>query len=65
MLGANRKLRDVLGRYLRDSAGQSATEYVLVIGLVVVPMAIAFNELQEALRELAEKLVKLLYGPGV
>lgn len=65
MLGTVRRFLEVLARYGRNETGQSATEYILVVGLVVVPMAIAFNELQEVLRDLADKLTKLLYGPGV
>lgn len=65
LLGRYRNLAAELARYVDDERGQSATEYILVTGLVVVPLAIAFNELQDALRELADKLAKLLYGPGV
>lgn len=65
MSGKEQKLTSYLTRYMSDEAGQSATEYILIIGLVVVPMAIAFNELQEAIKALSDKLAKLLYGPGV
>lgn len=63
--GKEHKPTSYLTRYMSDDAGQSATEYILIIGLVVVPMAIAFNELQEALRDLSNKLARLLFGPGV
>jgi Flp pilus assembly pilin Flp len=63
--GREQKALSYLTRYLSDEAGQSATEYILIIGLVVVPMAIAFNELQEAIKGLSNKLARLLFGPGV
>ena len=63
--GKEQKTPNYLTRFMSDDAGQSATEYILIIGLVVVPMAIAFNELQEALKDLSNKLARLLFGPGV
>jgi Flp pilus assembly pilin Flp len=54
-----------LSRYYKDEAGQSATEYILIIGLVVIPLALAFNEIQIIVKDLSNRLARLLYGPGV
>lgn len=55
----------VLSGYLRDDRGQSATEYILIIGLIVVPLAIAFNELQDVLKATLNRIAKLFSAPGV
>ena len=39
----NRKGMNMLRRYLRDERGQAATEYILVIGLISVPLYVAFK----------------------
>jgi Flp pilus assembly pilin Flp len=54
-----------LREFLRDEHGQAATEYILVIGLVVIPLAIAFNKLSGILKEVVNRIAKLMYGPGV
>ncbi len=54
-----------LRRYAVDESGQAATEYILIIGLIVVPLALAFNELQEILKAVVNRIAKLMYGPGV
>lgn len=51
--------------YLRDESGQSATEYILIIGVIVIPLAVAFNELADVLKETLNRIARLLYGPGV
>lgn len=33
----------ILRSYLRDERGQAATEYILVIGLISVPLYLAFK----------------------
>lgn len=45
--------------------GQAMTEYILVIGLVVIPMIIAFNRFQDAVKNALINFGKLLVGPGV
>jgi Flp pilus assembly pilin Flp len=54
-----------VARYFADEKGQSATEYILIIGLVIVPMALAFNEMLGAVKALVNKMARLLFGPGV
>jgi Flp pilus assembly pilin Flp len=51
-------------RVLRQR-GQAMTEYILVIGLVIAPMVIAFNRFQDAVKNALINLAKLLSGPGV
>ena len=48
-----------------DDQGQAATEYILLIGLIVLPLAIAYNKLRTGLKELFDSLGELLRGPGV
>jgi Flp pilus assembly pilin Flp len=45
--------------------GQAATEYILIIGLIVLPLAMAFNGLQDVLKDLLKEIARLLSGPGV
>jgi Flp pilus assembly pilin Flp len=52
-------------RFIGDERGQATTEYVLLVALVVLPVAIAFNKLQEVLRDLLDTLNGLVSGPGV
>lgn len=51
--------------YLRDEHGQALTEYILIVGLVVIPIAVAFNRLQNPLKTLLEKVANYFVGPGV
>ncbi len=51
--------------FLRDERGQAATEYILVIGLIIIPIAIVFNNLQNPLKSLLDRLAKGFRGPGV
>lgn len=55
------RLRD----FALDERGQAATEYILVIGLIVVPLAIAFNSMQDILNDMLKRLARLFRGPGV
>jgi len=52
-------------RFIFDETGQATTEYVLLVALVVLPVAIAYNKLQSALRDLMDTLNQLVFGPGV
>jgi Flp pilus assembly pilin Flp len=45
--------------------GQAATEYILIIGLVVVPMAIAFNRIAGYVKDALLRIAKLFWGPGI
>jgi Flp pilus assembly pilin Flp len=48
-----------------SQAGQAATEYILVVGLIVIPLAIGFNRLQSSIKQLLVRLATYLYGPGI
>jgi Flp pilus assembly pilin Flp len=50
---------------VRDEQGQAATEYILIIGLIVIPLAIAFNSIQDVLKDMLKDLARLFSGPGV
>lgn len=54
-----------LVRFWRDERGQAVTEYILIIGLIVVPLAVAFNKLQGKIKAFFDGMAKLLYGPGI
>lgn len=51
--------------FVSDERGQAATEYILIIGLIVVPLAVAFNALQDVLKSMLMNLARLFSGPGV
>jgi hypothetical protein len=36
-----------------------------VIGIIIIPLAVAFNELQGVLKNLLKDLARLFSGPGV
>lgn len=52
-------------RFIEDERGQATTEYVLLLALVVLPIAFAFNKLKDVMRDLLDTLNKLVIGPGV
>lgn len=54
-----------LTRFLRDDQGQAATEYVLIVGLIVLPLVLVFNKFTGVLKSVVDRIAKLLYGPGV
>lgn len=54
-----------LSRFLRDDQGQAATEYVLIVGLIVLPLVLVFNKFTGVLKSVVDRIAKLLYGPGV
>lgn len=41
------------------------TEYILVIGLVALPIIAAYNRFQDAIKTALINVAKLLSGPGV
>jgi Flp pilus assembly pilin Flp len=45
--------------------GQAMTEYILVIGLVALPIIAAYNRFQDAIKTALINVAKLLSGPGV
>ena len=55
----------LLRAFVRDERGQAATEYILIIGLIVIPLAIAFNSIQDVLKDMLKDLARLFSGPGV
>ena len=57
--------RAAFAAFLADEQGQAATEYVLVIGLFVLFIVVAYNSIQGALRELVTRVAALLSGPGI
>lgn len=46
-------------------SGQSTSEYVLLVALIIVPLARVFREFGEVLKELLVLLNSLVFGPGV
>ena len=54
-----------LRAFVGDEWGQAATEYILIIGLIVIPLAIAFNSIQDVLKDMLKDLARLFSGPGV
>ena len=57
--------RGLVLRYLADETGQAATEYILVIGVIVLPLAVAYIKLQDVLKDVLKDIARLLSGPGV
>jgi Flp pilus assembly pilin Flp len=51
--------------FLADEGGQAATEYVLVAGLFVAFIVVAYNTIRESLRDLLSRVLGLLSGPGI
>lgn len=48
-----------------DQSGQSTSEYVLLVALIIVPLARVFREFGEVLKKLLVLLNSLVFGPGV
>jgi Flp pilus assembly pilin Flp len=51
--------------FFADERGQAATEYILVVGLFVLFVAVSYNAIQGSLRDLVNRVVGLLSGPGI
>jgi hypothetical protein len=45
--------------------GQAITEYVLIIGLIVIPLALLVNELADVAKEFLARYVSRFWGPGI
>jgi hypothetical protein len=58
-----RRIRRLLQR--PREVGQAMTEYILVIGLVVLPLAVGVNRFRNVIKTAARALGELLRGPGV
>lgn len=41
------------------------TEYILIIGLVVLPLVVGYNRFKDVIKTAAQALGELLRGPGV
>jgi Flp pilus assembly pilin Flp len=54
-----------LAGFALDERGQAATEYVLIVGLVGLVIALAFNKIQESLKALLARIVSMMNGPGI
>lgn len=52
-------------RRIARERGQATTEYILIIAMLVIPIAVAFNKMREVLADLLDSLFLLVYGPGV
>lgn len=50
---------------LIDDRGQAATEYILILGLVVVPIVVAYDALQDAIKGFLVRIAALFRGPGI
>lgn len=54
-----------LGRRCAHQAGQAATEYILIIGLVAIPIIAAYNGMQQTIKSFVRAIARMLYGPGI
>ena len=61
---SRRWIRQIRG-FATDDAGQSTTEYVLLIALIILPIAEAIRRMKDPLIDLADSLCKLIDGPGL
>lgn len=52
--------------YVRQAArGQAITEYVLIIGLIVIPLALLVNELADVAKDFLARYASRFWGPGI
>lgn len=58
-------IRSRVAKFLADEHGQATTEYVLIIALFIVPVALVYKRLAGVFRDLLDSLNRLLIGPGV
>lgn len=61
---SKRTIRRIRG-FAANESGQSTTEYVLLIALIIVPIAAAIRQMKDPLINLADSICKLLDGPGL
>lgn len=62
---AAKLLREQVRRLLNDQSGQAATEYILVIGLISIPLVIAYDALQDSIKQFLIRITRLFRGPGI
>lgn len=53
------RLRHGLANFLADEAGQSTTEYILIVGLIAIPIWWAFNAV---VRQFLDSFIGALIG---
>jgi Flp pilus assembly pilin Flp len=54
-----------IANFYADERGQATTEYVLILALFIVPVALIFRQLSSVFRELLDSLNRLVMGPGI
>jgi Flp pilus assembly pilin Flp len=54
-----------IAKFFADDRGQATTEYVLILALFIVPVALIFKQLSSVFRDLLDSLNRLVMGPGV
>jgi len=59
------KISEAIATFLGDDSGQATTEYVLILALFIVPVALVFKQLSGTFRDLLDFLNRLVMGPGV
>jgi Flp pilus assembly pilin Flp len=58
-------IRENFRRLLNDQSGQAATEYILIIGLISIPLVIAYDALHDSIRDFLIRITRLFRGPGI
>jgi Flp pilus assembly pilin Flp len=56
---------EAIAAFFTDEGGQATTEYVLILALFIVPVALVFKQLSSVFRDLLDSLNRLVMGPGV
>lgn len=49
----------------KAARGQAITEYVLIIGLIVIPLALLVNELADVAKDFLARYASRFWGPGI
>jgi Flp pilus assembly pilin Flp len=60
-----KSVRESIRRFLNDQSGQAATEYILIIGLVSIPLVIAYDALHDSIKQFLVRIAHLFRGPGI
>jgi len=55
----------MIANFRADDRGQATTEYVLILALFIVPVALIFRQLASVFRDLLDSLNRLMMGPGI
>lgn len=56
---------NMIANFRADDRGQATTEYVLILALFIVPVALIFRQLASVFRDLLDALNRLVMGPGI